>query len=209
VNVRVIPNGVDWPDELCGKREAKRAAGVDPGARLLLFAAHGGADAGYKAGDRWMELWRSAEKSVPGSVGVMAGGDKFSRKGNFLELPYLAEGRMRMFFRAADVFAYPTRADNHPLAVLEAMSEGAACLAFAAGGLPEQIEDGVTGFLVPEGDWAGYKRKLVELLSNPRRTREIGMNAFTAGREKFSSARMVSDYLNVYSRVCGEPATTS
>lgn len=209
VNVRIIPNGVDWPDALCGKREARRAIGIDPDARLLLFAAHGGVNAEYKSGDRWLELWREAERAVPGSVCVMVGGERSCRKGNLLELPYMAEKSMRMFFRAADIFAYPTRADNHPLAVLEAMSEGAACQAFAAGGLPEQIEEGWTGFLVPEGDWTGYKKKLAALLSSPRRTREVGMNAFAANRKRFSAERMVSDYLSLYFRVCREPVTTS
>lgn len=204
VEVRVIPNGVAWPDTAAGKRAAKREAGLDPDARCVMFAAHGGISAEYKGGDTWLDIWRAVKARLPGVVGIVAGGDRTGREGDLVFWPYLEEQALRGLLRAADVLAYPTRADNHPLLVLEAMSEATASLAFAAGGIPEQIEDGDTGFLVPEGDWRLFGQRLVGLLGNPFELRNAGLRAFEGGRSRFSEERMVDGYAGLFRRLTGE-----
>lgn len=196
--IRILPNGVRWPGSLPDKRAAKRAAGLDPEARCVMFAAHGGVRAAYKSGDKWLDIWNELNASVPGVVGFAAGGERFERMGDLLVWPYLEEAALRGLMRAADILAYPARADNHPLIVLEAMSEGTAVLAFAVGGVPEQIADGGTGFLAPEGDWGVFGHKLAELVRRPVSPRRAGRAAFESGRERFSAGRMVRDHLRLY-----------
>jgi glycosyltransferase involved in cell wall biosynthesis len=196
--VRVLPNGVHWPGALPDKRAAKRAAGLDPEARCVMFAAHGGAQAAYKAGDKWLDIWNGLKRSVPGVVGFAAGGERLERRGDLLVWPYLEADDLRGLMRAADILAYPARADNHPLIILEAMSEGTAALAFDAGGIPEQISDGRTGFLAPGGDWRVFSQRLEERMRKPMRSRRVGREAFESGKARFSSGRMVRDHLRLY-----------
>lgn len=200
-NIRVVPNGVAWPDQVVNKREAKRVAGLDPESRCVMFAAHGGTSAEYKAGDTWLDIWRAVQEKVPGAVGIVAGGDKADRDGNLVFWPYLQEEALRKLMRAADVFAYPTRADNHPLLVLEAMSEATPSLAYNVGGVPEQINDRENGFLVPKGNRKLFVRRLVELLERPAELRNAGRRAYESGRARFSEERMVEDYLGLYGRL--------
>lgn len=202
--IRVVPNGVAWPGTPGDKRTARRRIGLRPEVRCVLFAAHGGRAAQYKAGDKWLEIWRRVESKAPGTVGLVAGGDETGRQGDLIFRPYLDEAGLRELMRAADVLAYPTRADNHPLLVLEAMSEGTACLAFATGGVVEQIIDEKTGYLVPPGRWDVFADRLAGLMQRPHAARRAGRNAFEAGRKRFGVERMLAGHLDIYRRVIQE-----
>jgi glycosyltransferase involved in cell wall biosynthesis len=204
--VAVIPNGVPWPARVPDKAAAKRAAGLDPAARVALFAAHGGREAAYKAGDRWAWLWERLSAAAPGLVGVMVGGGELERRGNLLAFPYVPPERLAGFMAAADVFVYPTLADNHPLVVLEAMAQGCAVAAFAAGGVGEQVEHGATGLLARPGDWDGLAGAAVGLLNAPGAARRLGRAAHVAGRERFCAERMVDDYLGLYRELLARQA---
>jgi glycosyltransferase involved in cell wall biosynthesis len=67
----------------------------------------------------------------------------------------------------ADLFVHPTLSDVLPTAVMEAMATGLAVVASRTGGLPELVDDGVTGRLVPPSDPSALAHVVGELLSNP------------------------------------------
>jgi glycosyltransferase involved in cell wall biosynthesis len=76
-----------------------------------------------------------------------------------------------------DVFALSSRFEGLPIALLEAMATGLACVATTVGGIPEVVTDGRDGMLVAPGDPAGLAAALVALLADPRRREELGRNA--------------------------------
>ena len=72
------------------------------------------------------------------------------------------------------------------LAILEAMASGTPVIASAVGGVPEIVEDGVTGFVVPPGDVSALGERLRQVLGDPilagrlgRRAREVVCDRFT------------------------------
>jgi len=85
----------------------------------------------------------------------------------------------------ADIFAFPTYYSNEcfPLVLLEAMSANIAVVSTFEGGIPDIIEDGVTGFLVPQRDAEIMAEKLEELIKNPTLRLQMGK----AGRQKFET----------------------
>lgn len=83
----------------------------------------------------------------------------------------------------------------------EAMSARRPVVASAAGGPLEQIEDGVSGFLVPPGDAAAFAARIIEVLSDPELARAIGERARTTVTERFSLERHAAVTNDVYRRL--------
>ena len=80
----------------------------------------------------------------------------------------------------AAVFACPSVYEPFGIINLEAMACEAAVVASRVGGIPEVVEDGVTGLLVPPGEPAALARALRALLEDPARARALGL----AGRRR-------------------------
>ncbi|WMW66079.1 glycosyltransferase [Nitratidesulfovibrio liaohensis] len=196
----VVPNGVESAGGPT-QAEARAALGIATDARVAIFVAHGGEQAMLKGGHRWMALWSEVKRAVPAAVGLMVGGDAAGRDGDLLRWPYVDRVMLDTLLAASDVFVYPTLADNHALVVLEAMAAGVPVCSFRVGGLPEQVEEGVTGALADEGDWGGLAASVVGLLERPRLARTLGRAGQDVWRTRFTVDRMVEDYLKVYARL--------
>lgn len=199
-SIKVIPNGVPWPDKVPDKAEARRHIGVVRDVRMALFVAHGGEKAVYKGGQYWADICGRIRENVPGMLFVLAGGGEHKVEGDTVYWPYLDPERLALLMRAADVLVYPTLADNHSLIVLEAMAAHCPVVAWSAGGLPEQVMHGETGLLAPERDQETLVRHCIELLTHPTLVRRLGHEAFTEGRKRFGVQRMVAGYSKVYGR---------
>lgn len=76
--------------------------------------------------------------------------------------------------REAEVFVMPSRSEGLPMALLEAMAYGMAVVATRAGGIPEVVDDGVDGCLVPAEDPGALAAALAGLSADPERRRQLG-----------------------------------
>ena len=74
-------------------------------------------------------------------------------------------------------------------------------VATAVGGIPEQVEDGVTGFLVPPGDAEMMASRIEQLLSDDELRRKMGTQAAKVAHNLFSLERQVNEYLNWYREI--------
>lgn len=102
-----------------------------------------------------------------------------------------------------DLLVHPALMEGLGIALLQAASAGLPIVAVDAGGMPEAVEDGVNGRLVPGGSSDALADALRQLLADGELRRRMG----EAGREKmrreFSLARMVEGNLRVYREVLG------
>jgi glycosyltransferase involved in cell wall biosynthesis len=87
--------------------------------------------------------------------------------------PWPLERRAELF-AALDLFAMPSRTDSFGIVFLEAWANGLPVVAAAAGGVPEVVQDGRTGLLVPFGDVPRLAAALGELIDEPARARAMG-----------------------------------
>ncbi|MEW6250626.1 MAG: glycosyltransferase [Planctomycetota bacterium] len=95
-------------------------------------------------------------------------------------LPFLQDrAALAQAYACADVCLFPSRADNYPMTVLESMSCGTPVVAYAAGGVPEQIEHGQTGWLAADGDVDGLVAGLRATAGSPATARRWGVAART------------------------------
>jgi N-acetyl-alpha-D-glucosaminyl L-malate synthase BshA len=98
----------------------------------------------------------------------------------------------------ADVFLLPSSSESFGLVALEAMSAEVPVIASNAGGLPEVVEHGFTGFLHDPGHVAGYVNSALKLLGNEPLRRTMGRRGRRVARERFTADEMVGRYVQVY-----------
>jgi len=101
--------------------------------------------------------------------------------------------RVRLYLRAADLFALFSTYEGLPHTVLEAMQVGTPVVVSDAGGNTEVVTNGETGWVVPKGDERALAAALVEGLNNPALARRYAQTAL-ARLDRFSWARLVDDY---------------
>jgi glycosyltransferase involved in cell wall biosynthesis len=107
--------------------------------------------------------------------------------------------------KAFDIFVMSSLTEGLGTSLLDAMACGKPIVATAAGGIPEVVVDGETGFLVAPRDHEGMARAIVALLKDEDLRRRMGEAGRTRARVHFSAERMVQDTLRVYQRVAMHP----
>jgi len=102
--------------------------------------------------------------------------------------------------RGADLFLLPSATESFGLAALEAMACGVPVVASAAGGLPEVVQDGETGFLAPVGDVPIMAERAMRILEEPAMLQRMRRAAAKLALE-FSADRVVPQYEALYNEV--------
>jgi glycosyltransferase involved in cell wall biosynthesis len=103
---------------------------------------------------------------------------------------------------ALDILVLPSRLDGSPMVVREAMSLGVAVVAAAVGGIPELIEDGVTGRLVPPADAAACAAAVGRLAADRAALARIKAAAASHAARHFQRERMLAGYRALFGRLC-------
>ena len=109
------------------------------------------------------------------------------------------------YLQAADLGLFTSETESFCLSLLEAMFLGIPSVATAVGGIPEVMEPGVTGLLVPFGEADGLARAVESLLRDPARRAQLGQAAAQRARRLFSAEAIVPRYEALYRRVCAAP----
>ncbi len=102
---------------------------------------------------------------------------------------------------ASDVFVYCSHIENGCNAVQEAMLVGMPIVTSSAGGLQTTIENGITGFLVQDGDPYAFTGAILQMRDNPGLAKELGKNARERALKRHDPNRIVSDVINIYEDV--------
>lgn len=102
------------------------------------------------------------------------------------------------FYQIADLFVMSSIQEGLGTAVLDALALGKPVVATKAGGIPEIIENGVTGTLVPPADPQALAEGIIAYLANPEWTRQIGLQGQQKVRKNFSVDIMVEKNIDVY-----------
>ncbi|MCK6454978.1 MAG: glycosyltransferase family 4 protein [Phycisphaerae bacterium] len=115
-----------------------------------------------------------------------------SLKASLIGLPVRFAGfvpERSAIIREIDVLVLPSRREASSNAVLEAMAHGVPCIVSEVGGLPELVEDGVTGRVIPADDAAALEGAIEELLDDPELLRRFGH----AARARVLAAHRLED----------------
>jgi glycosyltransferase involved in cell wall biosynthesis len=107
--------------------------------------------------------------------------------------------------KAFDIFVMSSVTEGLGTSVLDAMACGRPVVGTQAGGIPEVIDDGVTGMLVPPRDHRAMADAIVKLLKDPGLRERMGAAGLALATARFSAERMVQDTLRVYDRIARQP----
>jgi len=106
------------------------------------------------------------------------------------------------YYRGSDVCVVPSFYENFPNTVMEAMSCGKAVVASNTGGIPEVIEDAISGLLVKTGDAKDLAEKVIMLLKKRDMRENIGINARKRIESLYSKASVSKNVEEVYAEIC-------
>jgi len=199
---RLIRNSVDTALFTPGGRRAARLAlGLDPSRRIIMVSGNHLKINPWKGYGWVLETAErmSRMKRLP-KVDFLCVGDE-GAPAEFGSVRIVFAGfvkdaaRMPAYYRAADIYFHPSRADTAPFSVLEAMATGLPVVATSIGGIPEQVEDGRTGFLTAPGDTEAMAARLAGLLRSPQKSGAMGKRARARAVGLFDFNRQVSEFI--------------
>jgi len=107
-----------------------------------------------------------------------------------------------------DLFVMSSVTEGLGTSLLDAMACARPIVATRAGGIPEIVEDGVNGLLVPPRDAHALARAIVDALADEGLRQRLGAAGFERVRERFTVDRMVAETASVYQRIARRPTTS-
>jgi glycosyltransferase involved in cell wall biosynthesis len=110
-----------------------------------------------------------------------------------------APGLMALYSKA-DVFVFPTLADVLPLAIMEAMASALPVITTNVGAISEQIDEGVTGFLIPPNDVSALTGATLRLVEDPQLRHRMGAEARRVADQRFNGATNYARLIDVCKR---------
>ncbi len=109
--------------------------------------------------------------------------------------------RIEEYLSISDLLLLPSQLESFGLAALEAMAHQVPPIATRVGGVPEVVEDGVSGGLFEVGDVEGMAAAALELLHSPARLRQMGEAARTRVEKNFCARDIIPRYEALYRKV--------
>jgi glycosyltransferase involved in cell wall biosynthesis len=111
------------------------------------------------------------------------------------------DASMSLLYSAVDVLIVPSRIENLPQMATEAQSCGLPVVAFNCTGLPDAIEDGVTGFLAKAFDTDALADAAIEILRNSERASAMSVAARERALRLWAPEAILSKYMRVFDSV--------
>jgi glycosyltransferase involved in cell wall biosynthesis len=184
-DVRVIPSGVDLPDEVGEEAEPPE----------VLYAGRLSAEKGI------VELVDAAQ-----GLNLVVAGDGPLRPQVPGALGFVPHDELERLYARAAIVACPSHREGFGVACLEAMAHGRPVVATAVGGLGDLVVDGETGLVVPRRDPQALRDALERLLGDRDLRLRLGAAGRERAREHFSWDRVTDATLEAYADAAGTMA---
>jgi len=137
-----------------------------------------------------LQAWDVVRERLPDALLCIVGVDQKGRKASWPSVQWLGyiddRRQLEQLYAEASLFVLPTQFEAFGHAVVEAMGSGLPCITSNVGALPEIVDDGTTGLLVPPRDPAALAEALIALLSDPARAEAMGRAGYARVLDRFT-----------------------
>jgi glycosyltransferase involved in cell wall biosynthesis len=205
IEARVINNGVDLnvfhPSDF---RKARMELCISQEETVLLFVGYHALNNPFKDYSLLKAAFkRVSEKLSNKRVTLICIGQKQNNEhmGNakILYVPFTKDSKiLSRYYQAANCYVHASKEEVWGLTITEALACGTPVVATEVGGIPEQIIDGKTGYLVPPQDVEGMANRIIALLTNDALIRNFSANAAQDARKRFDLNLQMDAYIKWY-----------
>ncbi len=170
-------------------RTLERDMPEKPKTMNVLFV---GVDFERKGGQVLLEAFRRVRRNIPTAKLLIAGCSPDVKQENVVVEGFIdknteaGEERLKALYRNAAVFVLPTLFEPFGISLIEAMHCRTPCIGTNIAAIPEIISDGETGFLVNPGDGAMLSDRILCILTDDMRRKEMSENSLKKARTLFS-----------------------
>lgn len=204
-----IPNGIDrsvfYPRD---KAKARSLWQIPETAQVVMFSADNVTGSYFKGGKDLLSVLHRINHSISGKLYVLMVGksspDALQGLTNLVAVQtgYIhSEEQMAMAYSAADLYFYPTKADNLPNTLVEAISCGLPCVTFDVGGCNEIIENGYNGLVVKAGDYDAFAEETIQLLNDHQRCHQFSAHALEKAKTEFDLTIVSNSYFQLFNQL--------
>lgn len=205
---RVIPNGVDIdifkPSDV---NQCRINLGLPLNTPVILFTAQGVKNNNMKDFSTLYKALQllSKKEDIKEILCIAIHGTPTEERIGLVTLKILGyisdKSQLIQYFQASDIYVHPARSDNFPTTILEAMACGKPVIASSVAGIPEIIDHGMTGFLVPPQDPIALAKVLIELINNNEKREVMGINARKKVENNFNLEKMTLEHIQFYEEI--------
>jgi glycosyltransferase involved in cell wall biosynthesis len=202
-----IPNGIDTEayqpldQQLC-----RTILDIPPQKKVLMFGAQSLNDS-RKGTDLLIKALEQLPESLKQETILLTMGNDSTEISNTvgiktMSLGYISSDRLKsVAYSAADLFVFPTRADNLPLVLQESMSCGTPMVSFAVGGVTDLVRPNVTGYLAQPEDTQDLSKGITQLLEDKNLRQQMSQNCRAITLQEYSLTIQAQRYINLYSQI--------
>jgi glycosyltransferase involved in cell wall biosynthesis len=212
--MQVVHNGISMArvERRSSRAEARAQLGVSPTAPVIGTLAQ---LYPYKGLDWFIRAMPLILERYPLTTFLLAGGGPLEQELKQLatELDVMRSIRflgtrsdILTVLEALDVYVQSSLIEAFPIAILEAAGMGLPVVASAVGGIPEAVEDGITGSLVPPRDPEALGKAILSMIDAPRQREEMGRCGRMLVEQQFNRDNMVSSIIYMYYDLLSVPA---
>ncbi|MGF1479790.1 MAG: glycosyltransferase family 4 protein [Cyanophyceae cyanobacterium] len=209
-----VPNGIDTQIFApLNKHQCRTLLGITAERKVLMFSAHSLKDS-RKGGDLLLKTLSRLPDSVKQEAVLLTLGDGGEAIAGAVGLPtinlgYVSGDRLKAIaYSAADLFIFPTRADNLPLVLQESMACGTPMVSFKLGGVPELVRPGITGYLAQPEDDQDLARGIVQLLADEA-LQQMSQNCRAIALAEYSLELQAQRYRELYNQTLKQFQTSA
>ena len=202
-NLRLIYNGVNTEKfRKTDKKEARRKLSLPLQKKIILFSADGGTSNPFKGGEFVLEVYENYKNRDDILFLNVGNNEEKENLSNWKNYKYVTdENEMALLYSAADIYLFPTLAENCPLGVIEAMSCGLSVITFNTGGVPEIVRHMKDGYVAEYKNGVELIKALDLLLNDKNLINKMSISAQKRAREEFDAKIMVGNYYKLYCEI--------